>query len=122
MAPPEELRGPFADGVQPAGEASPRDPEAWQLARRRCLALVSGRDACAKVVVSGGRELRDYQPLLEDVAHIAPSLPVYLQPVTPMAQVRAPSAALLEQLVEDARDLDLTVRVVPQVHRHLRLP
>lgn len=122
MLAPVELAGPFEDGIRCTSEPSPRDADEWGLARRRSLALVSGRDACAKIVISAGRTLADYQPLLEDVAHVAASLPVFLQPVTPTGDIAAPPAELLEQLVEDARDLGLDVRVVPQVHRQLRLP
>ena len=57
-----------------------------------------------------------------DMAHRAPGLPLYLQPVTPSGGVQAPSRALIESVVELAREHDLGVRVVPQVHRALGLP
>jgi organic radical activating enzyme len=86
------------------------------------LTLLAERDAAAKVVVAGGRQLREFAPLLEDLAHFAPDLPLILQPVTPIRGVIAPAPELLQELVEDARDLGLDVRVVPQVHRILSIP
>jgi organic radical activating enzyme len=102
-------------------EPSPATENEWSAARRACLALVRGRDACAKLVVAGGRDPRDYEPLLADLARIAPAVPLYLQPVTPMRGVAAPSRALVERLVERALALGLAVRVVGQVHRALGL-
>jgi len=103
-------------------EAAPTDEASWTVARRACLTLVSGRDAAAKVVVAGGRHRRDFAPLLEDLARLAPDVPLYLQPATPVGEVTAPGVDLLTDLAEDARDLELAVRVLPQVHRFLRVP
>jgi hypothetical protein len=103
-------------------EASPRDEREWAAARAACLELVRGRDACAKLIVSGEHAARDFDPLVEDLARRAPSVPLYIQPVTPRGRSRAPSAELLNDVVERARELALTVRVVPQVHRALGLP
>ena len=103
-------------------EPAPRTRAEWKAARESCLTLVSGRDACGKIVVSGERTLEDFEPLLEEVEARAPRLPVILQPATPMNGVRAPSPAFVEALCERARDHDLAVRVVPQVHRILHLP
>jgi hypothetical protein len=84
--------------------------------------LVSGRDACAKIVVSGERSPGDLAPLLDEVERCAPGIAVYLQPATPVWGTSAPEAKTLRLLAEMARDRDLTVRVVPQVHRALGLP
>lgn len=103
---------------RPTGEAAPRTPEDWQLARRRCLDLVRDVDACAKIVVTADRAPRDYDPLLEDVARRAPELTVFLAPATPAGEVEeAPGAEHLVEVAEAARDLGLDVRVLPQVHR-----
>ena len=69
--------------------------------------------------MSGERSRDDYQELLEDVSGLAAGTPVVLQPVTPLGGATAPSAEFLNDLAEDARDLGLEVRVVPQVHRTL---
>lgn len=111
-----------ADMDEPAAPDLPHGELAWSATRRRMLALVRGRDACAKIVVAGCRSARDFAPLLEDVAAIAPELPVVLQPVTPMRGVVAPADGLLSALVEQALEHGLTCRVLPQVHRLLGLP
>ena len=117
---PVEVEGP--EGEQVWGEATPASASDWELARRRCLTLVADHDACGKLIVAGGRAAREFLPLLEDVARLAPNLPVVLQPVTPTAGVGAPDQDLLTELLEDARDLGLAARVVPQVHKALGIP
>jgi organic radical activating enzyme len=103
-------------------EPSPRTRQEWQRARTACLRLVAGRDACAKIVLSGAREARDFAALLDELEECAPSLALYLTPATPVNGVPAPARELIESVAEMARDRDLSVRVVPQVHRLLALP
>jgi len=110
------------EGAFRTPEKAPRTRAEWRAAREACLALVSGRDACGKIVVSGERSPDDFAPLLDEVEKCAPGLTVYLQPATPMGGCTAPSPATLAWIVEMARDRDLTVRVVPQVHRALGIP
>jgi len=109
-------------GSQGGHEPSPRDAVSWRAARRDVLAQVRGRDACGKLVLAGGRTPADFAGVLDDVVELAPKLPLIVQPVTPMHGVAAPSADELHALVEDVRARDLLVRVLPQVHRALRLP
>jgi len=101
----------------PIDEAAPVTAEDWRMARRRCLDLLHERDACAKVVVTADRDPRDYDELFEDVARRAADLPVFIAPVTPIGECAAPSLDHLVEVVEHARELDLDVRVLPQVHR-----
>jgi 7-carboxy-7-deazaguanine synthase len=103
-------------------ENPPADARSWAAARRGSLELVRGRDACGKLIVAGGRAPGDFAEILDDVARLAPELPLFLQPVTPMNGVQAPSAELVLVLVEEARERALSVRVVPQIHRVLGLP
>lgn len=103
-------------------ESTPRTREQWKAAREACLALVAGRDACGKIVVSGERTPEDFLPLLDEVERKAPGLAIYVQPVTPMNGVRAAPRALVEAVCEMAHDRDLAVRVVPQVHRLMKMP
>lgn len=105
-----------------SSEPVPRTRGAWSETRRATLALVRDRDACGKVVVCGGRDPQVFAPLFDEVAEHAPELPVYLQPATAVRSVTAPSSSELESVLELARDRDLIVRVVPQVHRFLALP
>jgi organic radical activating enzyme len=126
---PADLDAPAAlappGGVEDAPrrfERSPRSAEEWREARARDLRLVRGRDAAAKLVVAGGRRAEDYEELLDDLARLAPELPLYVQPVTPVGAVAAPSPAALDELVELARELGLAARVVPQLHRLMGMP
>ncbi len=118
MGEPVELRGLKESEPSPR-ESAPTGAAQWREARRACLEVIAERDACAKVVVCAGHQVHDYAPLFEDLSDLAPDVPLFLQPATPMGGAEAPSAQFLEDLLEDARDLGLTVRVVPQVHRHM---
>jgi len=125
LGPPVEVTAahlPEPDLQPPTSEPAPVTEADWVLARRRALQLLADSDACAKVVVAGGRAPRAFEPLFEDVARFAPSLPVILSPATPMHGVTAPTMDTLVDVVELARDLGLATRVVPQVHRFLHIP
>ena len=102
-----------------SSEALPHTAADWAGARTACLSLVVGRDACAKLVVTGGTRTAAYTELLDDILQHAPELPVFIQPATPMRRVRAPEASELEAVLEAALERELPVRVVPQVHRLL---
>jgi len=108
--------------TRPNGEPAPRTPQEWSRARERCLTLVRGRDACGKIVIAGGRPTGAFAPLLEEVARFAPELPLILQPATPINGVPAPDTEVVVAVCEAARELGLVVRVLPQVHRALRVP
>lgn len=121
LDPPVEVRDPRADmdtlgQVLPPGEAAPRDSAEWAAVRRTNLELLADRDACAKVIVAGDRERAAFAPLLDDIAGLAPKLPVVLQPVTPTRRVGAPEPRLLMALADDALARGLRVRVLPQIH------
>ncbi len=119
-APPRRGDSPERPAWNP--EQVPATAVEWALVRARVLELVRGRDACGKLIVAGGHEAREYRALLDDVAGIAPELPLFLQPVTPVNGVPPPSNELLSELVELALERALAVRVVPQLHRQLGLP
>ena len=114
---PADLAAPVP--LSGAAESLPEDADDWRAARRSCLTLVRGSDACTKLVVTGERLLEDYRELLEDQADLAPDLPLYIQPVTPIGGVRAAPHGVIRDVLEEARELELRVRVVPQVHRAL---
>lgn len=103
-------------------EPVPRTRAEWAEVRAECLTLVRGLDACAKVIVSGSRKPEQFDELLESVAEHAPALPVFIQPATPVGAVPAPSIELCTAVAERARALDLSVRVLPQIHRILGIP
>ena len=86
------------------------------------MPLLRGRDACAKVIVAGERKPEQFDELFESVAEHAPALPVFIQPATPVGAVRAPAIELCTAVAERARALELSVRVLPQIHRILGIP
>ncbi len=102
-------------------EPMPETAQGWASVREEVLGILVGRDACAKIVVRSGPGTDEYVALLDDVQRMAPELPVFLTPATPVGDVLSPTAAELEAVVEAARDLGLTVRVLPQIHRTLKL-
>jgi len=116
LDPPEEVPDAGTD------ELAPRTPSEWRAARRASLALVADRDACGKIVVSGERAAEDFALLLDEVEDVAPRLSVILTPASAVGVATAPSMDLVLAVAEMARDRDLDVRVVPQMHRLMRLP
>ncbi|MEO0652225.1 MAG: hypothetical protein AAFZ65_16240, partial [Planctomycetota bacterium] len=94
----------------------PADASSWRRTRRDALRLLRGRDACGKLVVTDATDPDEALEALEDVAELAAELPVFVQPATPVPGIEAPTEEALEALVEAALELDLTVRLVPQVH------
>ena len=119
---PADLDAPEAVGLPQGGEPSPRNEVDWARARSAALELVRGRDACGKLVLTGERDAEEFTPLLEDVRRLAPDLPLFIQPATPMGAATAPEPELITELLEAARDRHLRVRVLPQIHRALRIP
>lgn len=119
---PADLGLPKPPQTAAEREPDPHGEEAWAAVRTEILTLVRGRDACGKLIVAGDRSARDFAPLLDDVARLAPELPLVLQPVTPLNGVPAPAPELLDELVDSALARGLVVRVVPQVHRLLGVP
>ncbi len=103
-------------------EAAPAGAAEWRIARRAVLGHLAGRDACLKLVVSASSSLQELEPLLCDHAELAPDLPLFLQPVTPLRGQLAPNPAALTEVTELALSLGLITRIVPQVHRLLGLP
>jgi len=117
---PADLDAP--EPIAGAEEPVPHGEAAWRTVRRQMLEFVRGRDACGKLLLAGGRSPSEFEPILEDVCALAPELPLFLQPVTPVNGVPAPTRAAIFELVELVLARGLTVRVIPQLHRQLRIP
>ena len=99
----------------------PADEVEWTEARARNLVLLRGRDACGKILLRGGLAPEAYLPLLDDVADLNRGLALFLQPVTPVRGVEAPTPSLLDAVVAMGEERELDLRVVPQIHRGLGL-
>lgn len=118
---PADLRDPVALRTPANQEPAPRDSASWRACRAAVLPLLEGRDACAKLVVAGGREVGDYDEILGDHRELAPSLPLFIQPATPTRSVSAPLSDLIQELSRRALALGLSARVIPQLHVQLGL-
>ncbi len=114
---PADLAPPVDPG--PGFETPPADEAGWRAQRRAVLAQLRGRDACAKLVVAGKRDLEAYIPLLDDLAELTPETPLFLQPVTPIAGIEAPKYKEIQRLLAVAEERGLRLRVVPQLHPQL---
>ena len=118
---PRDLAAPVE--LEPdADEPVPRSAAEWAEARAACLALVAGRDACAKVIVAAGRAAAEFDELFESVAEYAPRFDVVVQPATAVGELAAPALDLVISVAERARSLGLAVRILPQLHRTLGIP
>jgi 7-carboxy-7-deazaguanine synthase len=118
---PEDLRPPVALRGELEFEPAPVDASDWRSVRREVLALIADRDACAKLVVAGGRSTADFDEILQDHASLAPGLPLYVQPATAIRDVPAPDSQAIFELADRASALGLSTRVVPQLHVQLGL-
>jgi 7-carboxy-7-deazaguanine synthase len=112
-------RGAWAE---PSAEAPPQDAAELARARQACLRLVSGRDACAKLVLSAESDPQEAEAALAEVAEMAPDLPLFIQPATPFLKAGAPPPELVERILDESLDLGLRPRLLPQMHRLLGLP
>lgn len=111
-----------------SSETTPGDALGLQAARRACLSLLARRDpaegasACAKLVITSQSSEIDVVTALDDVAELAPDLPVFLQPATATPRAGSPEQDFLDGLIELALERALRVRSLPQIHPLLGLP
>jgi 7-carboxy-7-deazaguanine synthase len=118
---PEDLDPSVPTEGESGASPAPHGDSEWAAVRARILPLLRDRDACGKLVLRGGVDPAGFDPILDDVAELHPTLPLILQPVTPTAGIEAPEPFLLESVVTAARARNLAIRVIPQIHRQLGL-
>lgn len=117
----EDMRAPSAVGFTES-ESSPRTGAEWRDARRAVLSMISGRDACSKMVVAGGRDASAYEQILDDLLDCAPDLLLCLQPATPVAGGSAPASQTIDKIRASASARGLRTVVLGQLHRAWKLP
>jgi len=83
--------------------------------------VLAGRDVFFKLVVDGDTPDEEVAAAGALIARHAPRAPVFLQPVTPLGGSPALPNARLDALVDRLAAAGLEVRVVPQVHKILRV-
>ena len=81
------------------------------------LRVAEGKDLYVKVVVTGDTMLEEFLSAVEMVANVDENILLILQPVTPVAKVRAPSAEKILSLQAAALQRIKNVRVIPQTHK-----
>lgn len=92
--------------------------EYWE-AHRQFLEIAKARDVFVKIVLSGETEEKEFAKAIGLVAAVDKTIPVILQPVSPIHQVRgiAPETVLTFQA--QALELLTDVRVIPQTHKQM---
>ncbi len=90
-------------------------------ARREFLRLAQQKRAFVKIVVTEDATEEEMTGVFEQLADIDPGCPVFLQPVTPVNDVRPPTGLDLIRFRAIALRRLRDVRVMPQIHRALGL-
>ncbi len=109
----------------PATAAAALPPEGFGARHRECceIALRRGATVDVKVVLTDRVLDPSFERALADLQPVRERILLVLQPVTPFGAARAPVArAELERFVAAAQRAGFEVRVLPQVHKALRLP
>jgi 7-carboxy-7-deazaguanine synthase len=84
-------------------------------------ALEHANEVCFKLIVDGDTPLDEVDQACQLVRRHAPESVIYLQPVTPLGGSPALPRDSLDPLVDLAQAQALEVRVIPQVHKVLRV-
>ena len=86
------------------------------------LAAARDKEVYVKVVVSAQTREEDFLRAVDVVAASDPSLCFVLQPVTPLGESLAPSAAQMLGWTRTAKEKLSDVRVIPQMHKLWGIP
>lgn len=81
------------------------------------LRVAKGKDLYVKVVVTGETTLEEFLSAVEMVAGVDENILLIVQPVTPVAEVKAPSAEKILSFQAAALTKIKNVRVIPQAHK-----
>lgn len=96
----------------------PMDAEA----RREFLRLAQYKRVFVKIVVTEAADDEEMVEVFDQIADVDPACPVFLQPVTPVNNVRPPRGLDLLRYRALALRRLRDVRIMPQVHKVLGLP
>ena len=88
-------------------------------ARREFLRLARHKRAFVKIVLTADATDEELEEAFEEIAAVDPACPVFLQPVTPVGDVRPPGGLDLIRFRALAVRLLHDVRVMPQIHKLL---
>jgi 7-carboxy-7-deazaguanine synthase len=81
------------------------------------LSIATKKDVYTKIVVTPETDDAEVLMAVEMISRVAPSVPLILQPVTPMGQIKAtPTVQRMLDMQEATLKIHRDVRVIPQVH------
>ena len=83
--------------------------------------VLNESDVFFKIVVDGATPVEEVGRAADLLFRYFPHAPVFLQPVTPLGTILAVSPALLESFLDQLAVRSLDARVVPQVHKVLKV-
>ncbi|GJM22389.1 MAG: 7-carboxy-7-deazaguanine synthase [Planctomycetota bacterium] len=107
-----DIKLPTASGL---ADALQRHAEAF------ANGLPAGPEIFVKLVVDGDTPVSELQAAADLLRARLPSAPIFLQPVSPLGGSPALPAAHLDRLAEPLLAAGLDLRVVPQVHKVLKV-
>lgn len=107
------LRWIAADAKLPSSTGEPTDWEAFS----RFLELAASKEVFVKAVVTSETSAGDLRELFQRIRATDRSIPLFLQPVTPVRDDEAPDMDSLEDFALEGKESLDDVRVLPQVHR-----
>ncbi len=90
-------------------------------ARREFLRLAQHKRAFVKIVVTEEATEEELERVYDEIAAVDPGCPVFLQPVTPVGDVRPPTGLDLIRFRALAVTRLRDVRIMPQIHKLLEL-
>ena len=90
-------------------------------AHEKFLQAAHGKDLCVKMVVTGATTAEEFLAGVELVARLDPTILLIVQPVTPIKNVRAPTARQLLEFQATALSKLKDVRIIPQTHKFMNL-
>lgn len=117
---------PFIDAVSadaklPSTTGEPLNWDSLRLSLKLCKEF--GCIVYIKLVVTPNIDIGEVMKAVALVSSVDAQIPFVLQPVTPMGSVKeGPSKELLWQIANLAAEQLHDVRIIPQVHRMLKLP
>lgn len=116
---PDDLSEPVPSG--PTNGALPRTSIDWDALRLGQLDLLRTRpqSACAKLVVTPHTNPSAFATILEDLARVAPQLPLFIAPASPRGSGKLSTCDSLRGVVAAALEVGLEPRVLYQMHRAL---
>lgn len=99
--------------------SSTKDTSRWQDHRLFLKSAYDKKYVFVKVVVTADTTKEDIRTVRELICEIDRNIPVVLQPVTPIEDIRRPDIQLLSDFQNILSQRISTVKIIPQIHKAL---